>query len=87
MSVQLGSIVSAYIYQDYDKPLYKDGNRNLVIITCFVIAVFLLTKAYYIWRNKQRDRVWAAMTDQDRTDYVKNTRVSGSKRLDFRFAH
>lgn len=87
MSVQVGSIISAYIYQDYDKPKYKDGNLTLVIINCSVIALFLLTKVYYIWRNRQRDKVWAAMTEQERIDYVHSTKLSGSRRLDFRFAH
>ena len=87
MSVQLSSISSAYIYQDYDKPKYKDGNLTLVIINVAVIGVFLLTKVYYIWRNKQRERVWGAMTEQERIDYVSNNKLSGSRRLDFRFAH
>lgn len=87
MSVQLGSIISAYIYQDYDKPKYKDGNLTLFIINIVVIGLFLLTKAYYMWRNSQRDKVWAAMTEQERIDYVNNTKLSGSRRLDFRFAH
>lgn len=87
MSVQVGSIISAYIYQDYDKPKYKNGNLTLVIINCFVIGLFLLTKAYYMWRNRQRDKIWSAMTEQERIDYVNNTKLSGSRRLDFRFAH
>ncbi|KAB5540306.1 major facilitator superfamily domain-containing protein [Coniochaeta sp. 2T2.1] len=87
MSVQLSSISAAYIYQDYDKPKYKNGNFNLVIINVAVIGVFLLTKVYYIWRNRQRERAWGAMTEQERIDYVSNTKLSGSRRLDFRFAH
>ncbi len=87
MCVQLGSVISAYIYVDSDSPLYRRGNTVLVIINIMVIAVFVLTKVYYVWRNKQRERVWNAMTHDEQNDYVKNTRVSGSRRLDFRFAH
>ena len=87
MSVQAGSIVSANIYQNHDKPLYKTGNRNLVIINVLVIGAFLFAKFYYVWRNKQRDKVWNAMTEQERRDYVRNTKLTGSRRLDFRFAH
>jgi hypothetical protein len=87
MSVQVSSIIAAYVYQDSDKPLYKKGNQNLVIINVVVIGVFLFAKFYYIQRNKHRDRVWNAMTEQERRDYTKNTRLSGSRRLDFRFAH
>lgn len=87
MTVQTGSIIAAYIYQDYDKPLYKVGNQNLVIINFLVIGAFLFAKGYYVWRNKQRDKVWDAMTEQERRDYVDNTKLAGSRRLDFRFAH
>lgn len=87
MSVQLGSIIYANIYQDYDKPVYKDGNRTLIIINCLVIGAFLLTKVYYVWRNTQRERVWNAMTEDEKIAYANNTTITGSRRLDFRFAH
>ena len=41
----------------------------------------------YIYRNKQRDRVWDAMTQEERENYTKHTKLEGSRRLDFRFAH
>ena len=87
MSCQLSSVASSYVYRDYDKPLYRTGNRNLVIVNILVICIFLFTKFYYVWRNRQRDKVWNAMTEQERVDYTKNTKLSGSRRLDFRFAH
>jgi len=87
MMVQLGSVISAYIYLDDDKPLYKKGNRNLVIINFLSIGLFLLTKAYYVWRNKQREKVWNALTAEEQADYQRNTTLQGSRRLDFRFAH
>ncbi|KAK4140866.1 MFS general substrate transporter [Dichotomopilus funicola] len=87
MAVQAGSVISANVYVESDKPLYKTGNQNLVIINFIVVGAFLFAKFYYVWRNKQRDRVWNAMTDQERRDYVKNTKLTGSRRLDFRFAH
>jgi len=87
MSVQLGNIVSNNIYRTDDKPLYHRGNKNLFIINLLSIAVFLLTKVYYIWRNKQRDKVWNGMTEDQKNDYIRNTTLRGSRRLDFRFAH
>ncbi len=87
MSVQAGSVIGAYVYLDEDKPLYKTGNQNLVIVNILVIGAFLFAKFYYIWRNKRRDRIWNAMTEQERRDYVENTKLTGSRRLDFRFAH
>ncbi|KAK1756621.1 major facilitator superfamily domain-containing protein [Echria macrotheca] len=87
MSVQAGSITAAYVYQDYDKPLYKNGNQNLVIVNVIVIFAFLFAKFYYQWRNRRRDVIWNAMTEEERAEYVRNTTLTGSRRLDFRFAH
>ncbi|KAJ4363673.1 hypothetical protein N0V83_009969 [Neocucurbitaria cava] len=87
MFVQLGGIVSANIYRDDDKPLYRGGNRNLVIINILSIGLFIFTKAYYVWRNKTRERKWEAMTREERLHYVRTTADTASRRLDFRFAH
>ncbi|KAE9366618.1 MFS general substrate transporter [Stipitochalara longipes BDJ] len=87
MSVQLGNICANFIYRTDDKPLYHRGNTNLVIINILSIALFLFTKAYYIWRNKQKARVWNALTPEQQRDYKINTKLEGSRRLDFKFAH
>ncbi|KKY31370.1 putative allantoate permease [Diaporthe ampelina] len=87
MSVQLGNIIANFIYRDDDKPYYRRGNRNLFIINLLAIVLFLFTKAYYIWRNKQKDRIWNALSKEEQEHYIKNTRLQGSRRLDFRFSH
>ncbi|ROV88883.1 hypothetical protein VSDG_08902 [Cytospora chrysosperma] len=87
MSVQAGSIVSSFIYRADDAPYYHRGNSTLIVINIVVIVVFLLTKVYYVWRNKQKDRVWSAMSVQERKDYITSTKLQGSRRLDFRFSH
>jgi hypothetical protein len=51
------------------------------------IAMYALTKAYYIFRNAQKERKWRAMSEEERLDYLANTKDKGNKRLDFRFAH
>ncbi|KAJ4367210.1 hypothetical protein N0V85_009188, partial [Neurospora sp. IMI 360204] len=87
MSVQTGNVMANFIYLDYDKPYYHDGNAKLVVINFIAIGVFLFTKAYYVWRNKQKDKVWNALTEEQKAEYIKTTKVQGSRRLDFRFAH
>ncbi|KAL7800280.1 major facilitator superfamily domain-containing protein [Trichoderma ceciliae] len=87
MCVQVGSIISAYIYVNNDAPLYHHGNFVLFIINLLAIVLFLLAKVYYVWRNKQRDKVWNAMGEEARKEYIANTKLQGSRRLDFRFAH
>lgn len=51
------------------------------------LFLYILTKAYYIWRNKVRDREWNALTKEEQIRYLSTTKDSGSKRKDFRFAH
>ncbi|EKM52298.1 uncharacterized protein PHACADRAFT_198365 [Phanerochaete carnosa HHB-10118-sp] len=88
MFVQLTSVVSAYIYQSNDAPRYRRGNRILISISCInLIVLYPGTKLYYIWRNKQRDRIWNAMTPEQQVHYLATTKDVGNRRLDFRFAH
>ncbi|KAL7619530.1 hypothetical protein AAE478_010070 [Parahypoxylon ruwenzoriense] len=87
MSVQAGSVYASYIYRDDDKPLYRRGNTTLLMINLISILVFLLTKLYYVRRNKQKERIWNALSDEQQVEYRKTTKLQGSRRLDFRFAH
>ncbi|KAK4064178.1 uncharacterized protein Triagg1_9157 [Trichoderma aggressivum f. europaeum] len=87
MCVQVGSVISAYIYVADDAPLYHRGNTNLFIINILGIVLFLLAKLYYIFRNKQKDKVWNAMSEEAKKEYTATTKLQGSGRLDFRFAH
>lgn len=87
MFVQSGNIIGSNIYRDDDQPLYLRGNRILLGITVFNIFLFYFVKAFYIWRNKVRDRKWNALTPEQQEDYVLNSKDEGLKRLDFRFAH
>ncbi|KAL2755563.1 hypothetical protein ACRALDRAFT_1051083 [Sodiomyces alcalophilus JCM 7366] len=87
MFVQSGNIVSSNIYREDDQPLYRRGNKILLAICCYNIVLFYVVKAFYIWRNKVRDRKWAAMTKEEQAEYQLNTTDEGMKRLDFRFSH
>jgi hypothetical protein len=62
--VQLGGIASANIYRQDDKPLYKRGNRNLIIINVLSILLFVSAKLYYVTKNKVRENKWNAMTHE-----------------------
>jgi hypothetical protein len=87
MAVQLGNICANFIYRADDKPLYHRGNTNLIIINLISILLFIFTKVYYVTKNKIREKKWNALTPEEQSDYKKNTKLSGSRRLDFRFAH
>lgn len=64
MCVQFGNIIGNNIYRADDEPKYRRGNTVLLTINILGILLFLLTKAYYVYRNKERDRIWAAMTEE-----------------------
>lgn len=45
--------------------LDRRGNRWLMIIATFnMVILYPGTRMYYIWRNKQRDKIWNAMTEE-----------------------
>jgi hypothetical protein len=79
--------MSANIYRTNDSPKYKHGNKVLIAINVLSIALFLFAKVYYILKNKSRDKKWNALTIEQQQDYLRNTKLRGSRRLDFRFAH
>ncbi|KAL2200842.1 major facilitator superfamily domain-containing protein [Corynascus similis CBS 632.67] len=87
ISVQMGHVIYSFIYLDHDKPYYREGNTKLIAINILSILLFLAAKAYYVWRNRSKEEVWRAMSEDERADYVRNSGVTGCKRLDFRFAH
>lgn len=87
MMVQLGGIISSNIYQAKDAPRYREGNGVLLALCIVNIFVYAATKYYYVWRNKQKEAKWSALSKAEQQDYIANTTDEGSKRLDFRFMH
>lgn len=57
----------------------------MAIVLCN-ISIYTLTKVYYVFRNKQKAKVWDKMSGDERFDYLARTHDAGNKRLDFRFA-
>ncbi|KAL1297930.1 hypothetical protein AAFC00_006443 [Neodothiora populina] len=87
MFVQGSNIIGNNIYRAPDKPLYYTGNKVLIGLTCYNIALFVGTKVFYVYVNRKRDLVWNAMSKEEKDHYMRTTTDQGNKRLDFRFAH
>ncbi|GAB1318572.1 Phthalate transporter [Madurella fahalii] len=85
--IQTSVVIASNIYRADDAPLYRRGNRKLLAILCMNIVLYGLVKAYYVFRNRQRDKQWNAMTAEERLNYLTTTTDQGNKRLDFRFKH
>jgi hypothetical protein len=87
MCVQASSIIAQNIYREDDKPLYRRGNKFLIGICCFNFLLFAGAKVFYVVVNRRRERVWGAMSREEKDEYLRTTTDKGNKRLDFRFAH
>ena len=80
MTVQASNIIGTNIYRNDDKPLYRRGNKALIAITLYNICLFVGAKVYYVTVNRKRERVWNAMTKEEKEDYLANTKDEGNKR-------
>lgn len=51
------------------------------------VVFIILIKMYYIMRNKSKDKVWNAMSQEAKDHYLATTTDTGGRRLDVRFTH
>ncbi|THY89007.1 retrograde regulation protein 2 [Aureobasidium pullulans] len=87
MSVQLASVVSSQNYRADDAPYYYKGNKVLVAIVAWNIIAFVGAKVYYVRKNAYREKIWGAISREERIEYLSTTEDKDNKRLEFRFAH
>ena len=82
---QASGIAGSNVFQKSDAPKYPTGLISIFILSIIASAFILLTRYYFAFRNNQREKVWSAMTEEQRIEYIKTTSDEGNKRLDFRF--
>ncbi|KAI6819651.1 MFS general substrate transporter [Hortaea werneckii] len=87
MCVQASNIIGSNIYRTPDKPYYFTGNKILLGLAIYNMALFVGAKVFYIGINRARDRQWNGMSKEEKEIYLSTTEDKGNKRLDFRFAH
>ncbi|KAK9471889.1 major facilitator superfamily domain-containing protein [Dipodascopsis tothii] len=81
--VQCGKIAGSNIYQAKDKPLYRTGNKALIGIAVAVIVVSLATRAWFGVSNKRRANKWAALTEDEKSNYIASRSMLENGRIDF----
>lgn len=86
MSIQLGGIIGANVYQAEDAPRYFKANKALIGVVVFnIVILYPGIWLFYRQVNARRERKWSAMSEADRIEYLRTTKDEGNKRLDFRF--
>lgn len=85
--LQFGAIVSANIYRQDYAPTYKRGNVDLIGISFGAIAACVLSRAYYIYRNRHKEKKWKRLTANQKRGYITNCPDFANKCLDFYFVY
>lgn len=80
----------AEIYRADDSPYYYRGNKVLISICAFALAIFMVQREYLRYLNRRKDRTWQVMTTEEKLRYQDDRKAreeEGNKRLDFRFKY
>lgn len=86
MSIQVSAIIGANVYQAEDAPRYFKANKGLLVVVIFnIVVLYPGIWLFYKRVNAKRDKLWNAMTQEEKTEYLRTTKDEGNKRLDFRF--
>ena len=88
--VQIGSLIGSQIYRAYDSPYYHQGNKVLIAICALSLVTFLVQRLYLGILNKRKEKIWDAMTLDERATYQSDQaarELDGNQRLDFRFKY
>ncbi|ORY92516.1 major facilitator superfamily domain-containing protein [Leucosporidium creatinivorum] len=85
--VQMGNIVASQIYRADDKPLYRRGNKILVVIVFVTLISFVAQRWILMRMNAKKEEAWSKLSTEEQEDYIVNGPDIGNKRIDFRFAY
>ena len=85
--LQLGGIIAANIYRKDDAPAYKRGNVDLIGISFGAIGACVISRIYYILRNRYKEKKWKKLTNEERKEYIDDCPDVANKCLDFRFKY
>lgn len=86
MWTQIGGIVASHVYTDSDQPLYIRGNTAMAVVAAFAIVLSFATKAYFVARNRSKQRKWDRLSPEEKIEYSLHSTDFGPRRLDTRLA-
>ncbi|KAJ1565860.1 hypothetical protein HK405_011455 [Cladochytrium tenue] len=93
-SVASGAVIAAaniyaiwagQIYQPGDAPRYHVGNLINIAFAFASVLIWIGFRYYLSTINSHRQKVWDALSEKDRNNYLATTKDVGNDRLDFRF--
>ena len=85
--LQISAIVSANIYRKDDAPAYKRGNVDLIGISFGALGACVISRMYFVLRNKFKENKWKELTIEERKEYIDDCPDVANKTLDFRFQY
>ncbi|KAJ3328239.1 hypothetical protein HDU93_001561 [Gonapodya sp. JEL0774] len=84
-AANLCAIPGAQIYQSWDQPYFRYGNKICVSLTAAALVLYFVQATYYNWVNASRERRWNALTKEQQEEYEKTTKDRGNNKLSYRF--
>lgn len=79
-------IIGSNVYQASDRPRYLKANKGLIAVIAFnIVLLYPGTWLFYRYHNRKREAIWSRMSGEEKAEYLRTTKDTGNKRLDFRF--
>ena len=87
MFIDAGYMISSCIYHTKYLPTLKKGSLNLFIIMIITTVVLILTKVYYVARNRMKVNKWSNFTEEEQNSYLVTHGWKGNKTAFYNLAH
>ncbi|GAA6050961.1 hypothetical protein JCM3770_005344 [Rhodotorula araucariae] len=81
----LGGTYGNQVFRGNDAPKYRKAWAACLSLGAVWLAFTLAQTAQYWWTNKQKERKWAALSEEEKERYLATTTEDTGRRLDFRY--
>lgn len=87
MFIDAGYMASSVVYKTSQLPTLKDGNLSLFIIMLVLVVLMVLTKVYYVVRNKMKKNKWNKLSEREQMSYLETKGWKDNKTGFYQLAH